>query len=164
MTSAIAVLVFLFVVVLVAGGWWVSQVSRNLRSRLSRAAPVGSTQVLRPEIEKGDGAIEQLLGRSGLPDRLASLAAQAGYRAAVTDVTLRTRGGHLPHARASCIDPPDLSTTVACLGTLLPKRISPSSTMVPSNATSDRPCAQFVSPHLTLGLGRDFRFLPLRMW
>ena len=88
MTSAIAVLVFLFVVVLVAGGWWVSQVSRNLRSRLSRAAPVGSTQVLRPEIEKGDGAIEQLLGRSGLPDRLASLAAQAGYQAAVTDVTL----------------------------------------------------------------------------
>ena len=88
MTSAIAVLVFLFVVVLVAGGWWVSQVSRNLRSRLSRAAPVGSTQVLRPEIEKGDGAIEQLLGRSGLPDRLASLAAQAGYKAAVSDLTL----------------------------------------------------------------------------
>jgi tight adherence protein B len=88
MTSAIAVLVFLFVVVLVAGGWWVSQVNRNVRSRLSRAAPVGSTQVLKPEIEKGDGAIEQLLGRTGLPDRLASLAAQAGYKAAVTDVTL----------------------------------------------------------------------------
>ena len=88
MTSAIAVLVFLFVVVLVVGGWWVSQVNRTLRSRLSRVAPVGSTQLLKPEIEKGGGAIEQLLGRTGLPDRLASLAAQAGYKTAVTDVTL----------------------------------------------------------------------------
>jgi tight adherence protein B len=88
MTSAIAVLVFLFVVVLVVGGWWISQVNRTLRSRLSRAAPVGSTQVLKPEIEKGDGAIEQLLGRTGLPDRLACLAAQAGYKAALTDLTL----------------------------------------------------------------------------
>jgi tight adherence protein B len=88
MTSAIAVLVFLFVVVLVVGGWWVSQVNRNLRSRLSRPAPVGSTQVLKPDIEKGDGAIEQFLARTGLPDRLASLAAQAGHKAAVSDLTL----------------------------------------------------------------------------
>jgi tight adherence protein B len=88
MTSAIAVLVFLFVVVLVVGGWWVSQVNRNLRSRLSRVEPVGSTQVLKPEIEKGDGAIEQLLARTGLLERLASLAAQAGYKAAVTDLML----------------------------------------------------------------------------
>jgi tight adherence protein B len=88
MTSAIAVLVFLFVVVLIVGVWWVSQVNRNLRSRLSRVAPVGSTQVLKPEIERGDGAIEQLLGKTGLPDRLASLVAEAGYKAATTDVTL----------------------------------------------------------------------------
>jgi tight adherence protein B len=88
MTSAIAVLIFLFVVVLVVGGWWVSQMNRNLRSRLSRVAPVGSTQVLKPDIEKGDGAIEQFLARAGLPDRLASLAAQAGYKAAVSDLML----------------------------------------------------------------------------
>ena len=88
MTSAIAVLVFLFVVVLVVGGWWVSQVNRSLRSRLSRAAPVGSTQVLKPDIEKGGGAVEQFLARTGLPDRLASLAAQAGHKATVSDLTL----------------------------------------------------------------------------
>src|SRR5262245_45175415 len=88
MTFAIAVLVFLFVVVLVAGGWWVSQMNRNLRSRLSGVAPVGSTQVLKPDIEKRDGAIEQFLSRTGLPDRLASLAAQAGYKAAVTALAL----------------------------------------------------------------------------
>ena len=85
MTAAIAVLVFLFVVVLVLGGWWVSQVNRNLRSRLSRTVAVGSTQVLRPDIEKGDGSIERLLARTGLSDRLASVATQAGYKAAVSD-------------------------------------------------------------------------------
>jgi tight adherence protein B len=88
MISAIAVLVFLFVVVLLVGGWWVSQVNRNVRSRLSRTVPVGSTQVLKPDAEKSDGSIEQLLTRTGLPDRLASLAAQAGYKAAVSDLTL----------------------------------------------------------------------------
>jgi tight adherence protein B len=88
MISAIAVLVFLFVVVLLVGGWWVSQVNRNVRSRLSRTVPVGSTQVLKPDVEKSDGSIEQLLARTGLPVRLASLAAQAGYKAAVSDLTL----------------------------------------------------------------------------
>ena len=87
MTAAIAVLVFLFVVVLVLGGWWVAQVNRNVRFRLSRTAPVGSTQVLK-HIEKGDGGIEQLLGRIGLANRLGSLIAQAGYNAAVSDLTL----------------------------------------------------------------------------
>ena len=88
MTSAIAVLVFLFVVILVAGGWWVSQQNRNLRSRLSQVAPVGSTRILKPEIEKGEGAIEQLLGRTGLPEHLTSLASQAGYKTNVGDLTL----------------------------------------------------------------------------
>src|SRR5262249_15024904 len=88
MTSAIAVLVFLFVVVLVVGGWWVSQMNRSLRSRLSRPAPVGSTQVLKPDIEGGDGAIEQFLARTGQLDRLVSLAAQAGYTTAVSDLTM----------------------------------------------------------------------------
>src|SRR5262252_3892901 len=88
MTAAIAVLVFLFVVVLVLGGRWVSQKNRNLRSRLSRTVAVGSTQVLRPDIEKGDGSIERLLARTGLSDRLASLATQAGYKAAVSDLAL----------------------------------------------------------------------------
>ena len=89
MTLTIAILAFLFVVVLVAGGWWVSQVNRNVRSRLTHVAPVGgSTQVLKPQIEKGDGGIDRLLARTGLLDRLAALAAQAGYKAAVGDLTL----------------------------------------------------------------------------
>jgi len=49
---------------------------------------VGSTQVLKPDIEKGGGAVEQFLARTGLPDRLASLAAQAGHKATVSDLTL----------------------------------------------------------------------------
>jgi tight adherence protein B len=88
MISAIVVLVFLFVVVLLVGGWWVSQVNRNVRSRLSRAVQVGSTQVLKPDVEKGDGGIEQLLARIGLANRLGSLTAQAGYKTAVSDLTL----------------------------------------------------------------------------
>ena len=89
MTLTIAILAFLFVVVLVAGGWWVSQVNRNVRSRLTHVAPVGgSTQVLKPQIEKGDGGIDRLLARTGLLDRLAALAAQAGYKADVSDLTL----------------------------------------------------------------------------
>jgi len=88
MTSAIAVLVFLFVVILVVGGWWVSQMNRSLRSRLSGVAPVGSTQVLKPDIEKGDGAIERFLARTGLVERLVSLASQAGYKADAGDLTL----------------------------------------------------------------------------
>jgi len=88
MILAIAGLVFLFVVILVAGAWWVSQSNRNVRARLSRATPLASTQILKPETEKGDRGIDALLRRTGLPDRLASLAAQAGYKTAASDLTL----------------------------------------------------------------------------
>jgi len=88
MILAIAGLVFLFVVILVAGAWWVSQSNRNVRARLSRATPLASTQILKPETEKGDRSIDALLRRTGLPDRLASLAAQAGYKTAASDLTL----------------------------------------------------------------------------
>jgi tight adherence protein B len=88
MVLAIAGLVFLFVVVLVAGGWWVSQASRNVRVSLSRVTPQASTQILKPETEKGDGGIDDLLGKTGLPARLAALAAQAGYKTAASDLSL----------------------------------------------------------------------------
>ncbi len=88
MTLAIAGLVFLFVVILVAGGWWISQANRNVRARLWHPTPQTTTQILKPETEKGDGGVEGLLGRTGLPDRLASLATQAGYKTAGGDLML----------------------------------------------------------------------------
>ncbi len=88
MILTIAALVFLFVVILVAGGWWVAQANRNVRARLSRAIPQALTQILKPKLEEGDEGVAGLLGRTGLPGRLASLAAQAGYKTAASDLTL----------------------------------------------------------------------------
>ena len=88
MIFTISALIFLSVVVLVAGGWWVSQANRNVRARLSRPTRQGLTQILKPEIEKGDGGVAGLLGRTGLPDRLGALAVQAGYKVAGADLIL----------------------------------------------------------------------------
>lgn len=88
MILAIAALVFLSVVILVAGGWWVSQGNRDIRSRLSRATPQALTDILKPDLEEGGGGFAGLLRRTGLPDHLATLAAQAGYKTTASDLTL----------------------------------------------------------------------------
>jgi tight adherence protein B len=88
MILAIAALVFLCVVILVVGFWWVAQTNRSVRARLSRPHWGDPTQILKLEFEKADGGIAALLGRTGLPDRLAVLAAQAGYKTATTDLIL----------------------------------------------------------------------------
>lgn len=89
MILAIAALVFLCVVILIVGFWWVSQANRNVRARLSRAAPTqGQADILKPEGETGDGAVTALLRATGLPARLAVLAVQAGYTTTAADLTL----------------------------------------------------------------------------
>jgi tight adherence protein B len=88
MILAIAALAFLFVVILVAGGWWVSQANRSVRARLASAAPHALTHILKPETGKADGGVAGLLGRSGLSARLGALAVQAGYQTAAGDLIL----------------------------------------------------------------------------
>lgn len=89
MALAIAVLVFLFIVVLVVGLWWIAQAGRSVRARLRRpAGPAGPTDVLRPEVERSEGALADLLARTGLTDRLADLVAQSAYRGTVGDFIL----------------------------------------------------------------------------
>jgi tight adherence protein B len=88
MILAIAALAFLFVMILVAGGWWVSQANRSVRARLASAPPHALTQILKPETGKADGGLAGLFGRSGLSARLGALALQAGYKTAAGDLTL----------------------------------------------------------------------------
>ena len=90
MPLAVALLVFTFFVILVVGMWWVSQAQRTVRERLKHAgAPSARTDILRPEQD----ALRGLAGAfrdTGLPQRLARLATEAGYKATAGDLTLVT--------------------------------------------------------------------------
>jgi len=85
-----ALLVFLFFVVLVVGIWWVSQTDRTVRDRLRQHGPraVG-VDILRPEKDATKG-IPGALRDTGLPQRLARLATEAGYKATASELTLVT--------------------------------------------------------------------------
>ncbi len=86
-----AFLVFLFVLVLLVGIWWVAQANRTVKERLRAAARPGSvqTEILRSGQEPLHG-VARALGKTGLPQRLARLATEAGYKATATDLTLLT--------------------------------------------------------------------------
>lgn len=85
-----ALLVFLFFVVLVVGIWWVSQTDRTVRDRLRQQAPrVGGIDILRPEKTATQG-MAGVFRDTGLPQRLARLATEAGYNATASDLTLVT--------------------------------------------------------------------------
>lgn len=90
MPLAAALLVFTFFMVLVVGFWWVSQAGRTVRQRLRHAgAPSLRTDILRPEQDAVRG-LAGALGDTGLPQRLARLATEAGYKATAGDLTLLT--------------------------------------------------------------------------
>ncbi len=90
MPLAIALLVFTFFLILVIGIWWVSQAQRTVRERLRRTGPQTSrTDILRPEQDAMRGLAGSLRD-TGLPQRLARLATEAGYRATAGDLTLVT--------------------------------------------------------------------------
>ncbi len=90
MALVISVLVFAFFVVLVIGIWWISQANRTVRDRLRQAGPrVAGVEILRPD-QDPTGGMARALRDTGLPQRLARLAAEAGYKATAVDLTLVT--------------------------------------------------------------------------
>ena len=90
MPLAVALLVFAFFLILVVGIWWVSQAQRTVRERLKPAgAPSSRTDILRPEQDAMRG-LAGVLRDTGLPQRLARLATEAGYKATAGDLTLVT--------------------------------------------------------------------------
>jgi tight adherence protein B len=90
MALSIALLVFLFFVILVVGIWWASQADRTVRERLKRSGTASSrTDILRPEPDAMKG-MGRVLRDTGLPLRLAQLASEAGYKATAADLTLVT--------------------------------------------------------------------------
>jgi tight adherence protein B len=89
MPLTIALLVFLAIVVLVVGVWWVAQAERSVRARLKRpVAADGPVQILRTGVEQGEGALGGLFGGTGLMERLDDLVMQSGYKGTATDVAL----------------------------------------------------------------------------
>ena len=90
MPLAVALLVFLFFVVLVVGIWWVSQTQRTVRERLKQGGtPSSRPDILLPEQETLRG-VAGVLRDTGLPQRLGRLASEAGYKATASDLTLVT--------------------------------------------------------------------------
>ena len=89
MALTIALLVFVAVVVLVVGGWWVTQAERSVRARLKRPVPDGSPiRILRTDVERGEGLIAGLLRGTSLMGRLDALVTQSGYKGMPIDVVL----------------------------------------------------------------------------
>jgi tight adherence protein B len=90
MALLIAFLVFVSMVILVLGLWWASQAGRTVRERLE---PTGRddprTDILRPEPDATRG-VAGVLRDTGLPERLGRLAAEAGYKATGSDLTVVT--------------------------------------------------------------------------
>jgi tight adherence protein B len=90
MVLVASLLVFLFVVVLVVGIWWISKDDRTVRDRLRQATPRASgVEFLRPERDAKRG-MAGVFGDAGLPQRLARLAMEAGYKATASDLMLVT--------------------------------------------------------------------------
>jgi tight adherence protein B len=86
MDLLIALLVFLTVMILVVGLWWAPQADRTVRHRLEPAGREDPrTDIVRPE-----PATSRVLRVTGLPERLGWLAAEAGYKATGSDLTLVT--------------------------------------------------------------------------
>ena len=89
MALTIALLIFLAIVILVVGLWWVAQAERSVRARIKRPNPIGGpTQILRTDAERSEGAIADLLGSASLMGRLGDLVAQSGYKATPSDLVL----------------------------------------------------------------------------
>jgi tight adherence protein B len=89
MALAIALLIFLAVVILVVGLWWVAQADRTVRDRLKRPGLTdGPAQILRNEVERRDGILGGLLGGTGLMDWLDDLVTQSAYKGTPGDLAL----------------------------------------------------------------------------
>jgi hypothetical protein len=67
MALAIAALIFLAIVILVVGLWWVAQAERSVRARLKRTGPADSSV----GILRTDASVARALGDSAAPARSA---------------------------------------------------------------------------------------------
>jgi tight adherence protein B len=88
MALAIALLVFLAIVILVIGLWWVGQAERSVRARLKRPAAAGPGQILRTDVERSEGALAGLFSGTGLMARLDDLVTQSSYKGTPGDFAL----------------------------------------------------------------------------
>jgi tight adherence protein B len=89
MALTIAFLIFIAIVVLIVGLWWVAQAERSVRARLKRSGPTnGPVRILRAETERSEGTLGDLLGSTGLMGRLSDLGTQAGYKGTPSDLVL----------------------------------------------------------------------------
>ena len=88
MPLAIAALIFLAIVVLVVGVWWVAQTERSVRARLKRPAPGGPAGILRSNVERSDGPLGDLLGGTGWMEWLGDLVTQSAYKGTAGDLAL----------------------------------------------------------------------------
>ena len=89
MALTIAFLIFLAIVILVVGLWWVAQGERSVRARLKRPGPTsGPDRILRTDAERSEGALGGLLGGTGLMERLSDLVTQSGYKGTPSDLVL----------------------------------------------------------------------------
>jgi tight adherence protein B len=90
MILAIALLVFAFILVSVAGVWWISQADRTVRERLKQSGPLtAGPDILRPD-QGATSGLATAFRDTGLPQRLARLAIEAGYKTTAGDLTLLT--------------------------------------------------------------------------
>jgi tight adherence protein B len=87
MALVVALLVFVAIVVLVVGLWWVVQAERSVRARLARPATSSAVEILRSD-ERSPGALASLLGGTGLMERLGDLVAQSAYKGTPSDLAL----------------------------------------------------------------------------
>ena len=89
MALAIAGLIFLAIIVLVVGLWWVAQAERTVRARLKRPGPAdGPTGILRSDVDRIDGTLGDRLGATGLMKRLNDLVTQSAYKGTSGDLAL----------------------------------------------------------------------------
>ena len=89
MALAIAGLIFLAIVVLVVGLWWVAQAERTVRARLKRPGSAGGPAgILRSDAERSNGTLGDLLGGTGLMERLDNLVTQSAYKGTASDLAL----------------------------------------------------------------------------
>ena len=88
MALAIAGLVFLAIMVLIVGLWWVGQAQRSVRARLKRPAAAGSAADILRTDERSEGVLGGLLAGSGMMERLDALVTQSGYKGTPSDVAL----------------------------------------------------------------------------
>jgi tight adherence protein B len=89
MALAIALLVFLAIVVLFVGLWWVGQAERSVRTRLKRTGAADDpVQILRPDVAQSEDALAGLLRGTGMMERLDDLVTQSGFKGTSTEIVL----------------------------------------------------------------------------